>query len=659
MPWAPLPDHSSEGNPYRLRMSPEAPSTPASHDRSELLATAARDNAHFDYFHVLLRNKQTTRSVRGFWMLLRNALATVWSAARLPFVAALLLALFNVLIAVAQVLVAQRLLGTLLADTSGVRLGPLLPPALTLAGLTAVSFALTAATGQVQRLLGELVMRDTHRKMLDVTTTVPLDAYETPWFFNYVVRVETNALTKPLDLVQAVITLISGLAAAVALGIVLVGIEPLLLPLLVATALPSYLINRRGSRHEFDFAVEQSASLRERTYLGNVLKTRDVAKEVRAFELAGLLRGRWEQRYRDYLCALRRLVNRRLRLSVGSALVSGALLVATMLFLLWRVETGHVALASAGAALVAMRMLAARLQAVAGGSNTLFESQLFLDDLAGFLQLGAALSTRPGPAACDSTPCLAFDRLMVDHVSYAYPGSDQKALDDVSLSIERGEIVALVGENGSGKTTLAKLLAGLHQPSAGTVTWNGISLAEMDPQQLRRNVAVIFQDFARYELSALENIAVGRAHDRVDPAAVRAAATHAGAASFLEALPEGYDTLLSKALAGGVDLSLGQWQRVALARAIYRDAGFVVLDEPTSALDPRAEHDLFARMRDVLKARTILLISHRFSSVRHADRIYVLDGGRIVEHGSHDELVDRGGLYAELFTLQAVAYLER
>ncbi|MGH3694103.1 MAG: ABC transporter ATP-binding protein [Pseudonocardiaceae bacterium] len=643
-------------------MQSQVPSVPSRDDRSELVAAAARDNANYDYYQVLLRNKQAKRSVRSLWMLLREAFATVWSAARAPFRWALLLTLLNALTAVAQVLVAKQLLDAVLVDPGGVRLGPLLAPVLILAGLTTASFALTAATGQVQRLLGELVMRDTQRKMLDVTTTVPLDAYETPWFFNYVVRVETNALTKPLDLVQAVITLVSGLAAAVGLGIILVAIEPLVVPLLVASALPNYLVNRRGSRHEFDFAVEHAGSLRERTYLANVLKTRDTAKEVRAFELAGLLRGRWEQRYRDYVVAVRRLVSARLRLSLGSALASGTLLMATMLFLLWRVGTGHVALAAAGAALVAMRMLAARLQAVASGSTTLYESRLFLADLSEFLQLGAALSASPSagsePPAPASTSCRDFDRLVVDHVSYAYPGSDRKALDDVSLSIERGEVVALVGENGSGKTTLAKLLAGLHQPSAGTVNWDGRPLGEWDPHQLRRHVAVIFQDFARYELSALENIAVGRAQDRVDPAAVRVAAEHAGAASFLEALPAGYDTLLSKALAGGVDLSLGQWQRVALARAIYRNAGFVVLDEPTSALDPRAEHDLFARMRDILDDRTVLLISHRFSSVRHADRIYVLDDGRIVEHGSHDELMSRRGLYAELFSLQAAAYLE-
>ncbi|HET9258412.1 MAG TPA: ABC transporter ATP-binding protein, partial [Pseudonocardiaceae bacterium] len=585
-------------------MRPQAPPASEGDDQDELVAAAARDNTHYDYYQVLLRNRQASRSVRGFWALLRDAVATVWSAARWPFASALSLTCLNALIAVAQVLVSKRVLEELLAGTSVVRHSTLLVPVLILAGLSAASFALTAAASQVQRLLGELVMRDTQRKMLDVTTAVPLDAYETPWFFNYVIRVETNALTKPLDLVQAVITVIAGLVAAVGLGIVLLAIEPLVLPFLVASAVPSYLINRRGNRHEFDFAVEQSGTLRERTYLASVLKTRDTAKEVRAFELAGLLRGRWEQRYRDYLAAVRRLVSRRLRLSLGGALASGVLLVATMLFLLWRVETGHVALAAAGAALVAMRMLAGRLQGAAAGANTLYESRLFLADLNDFLRLGAALSgsppgNRPGSqrlATRASAPRGDFDRLVVDHVSYTYPGSDRKALDDISFSIERGEVVALVGENGSGKTTLAKLLAGLHQPGAGTLSWDGHPLAEMDPQQLRRRVAVIFQDFARYELSALENIAVGRAHDSVDPAAVRAAARHAGAASFLEALPEGYDTMLSKALAGGVDLSLGQWQRVALARAIYRDAGFVVLDEPTSALDQRAEHDLFARM---------------------------------------------------------------
>jgi ATP-binding cassette subfamily B protein len=213
-----------------------------------------------------------------------------------------------------------------------------------------------------------------------------------------------------------------------------------------------------------------------------------------------------------------------------------------------------------------------------------------------------------------------------------------------------------VGENGSGKTTLAKLLAGLYEPASGRVTWNGVSLLGADREELRRSVAVIFQDFMRYELPAIDNIGLGR-HERLpDDEGVRRAAQTAGAHDDLDRLPSGYDTVLGPAFAGGVDLSLGQWQRVALARALFRDAPFVILDEPTASLDAQAEHDLFLRMRRLLEGRSVLLISHRFSSVREADRIYVMRAGEIVECGAHDELIARAGRYAELFELQAARY---
>jgi ATP-binding cassette subfamily B protein len=227
----------------------------------------------------------------------------------------------------------------------------------------------------------------------------------------------------------------------------------------------------------------------------------------------------------------------------------------------------------------------------------------------------------------------------------------------VSLTVRAGEVVALVGENGSGKTTLAKLLAGLYQPETGQVRWDGVDIATVDPEQLRRSIAVIFQDFVRFHLTARDNVAFGRVEAADDEPGIRAAARQAGAEEFLAALPKGYDTLLGPQFEGGTDLSVGQWQRVALARAFFREAPFVVLDEPTAALDSRAEHELFERIRTLLAGRTVLLISHRFSSVRTADRIYVLEAGRVVETGTHEELMRSRGLYAELFSLQAAAYL--
>lgn len=217
--------------------------------------------------------------------------------------------------------------------------------------------------------------------------------------------------------------------------------------------------------------------------------------------------------------------------------------------------------------------------------------------------------------------------------------------------------MALVGENGSGKTTLAKLLAALYEPDAGTVRWDGVDVSGYARDGLRRSVAVVFQDFVRYHLTARDNVGLGQVDRIDDDAAIAAAARRAGIDTVVDGLPHGWDTYLSKMFTGGRDLSVGQWQRVALARAFFRDAPFVILDEPSASLDPRAEHALFQSLRELLGGRTVLFISHRFSTVRTADRIYVLDGGRVTEHGSHDELMARDGHYAELFRLQAAAYL--
>ena len=228
----------------------------------------------------------------------------------------------------------------------------------------------------------------------------------------------------------------------------------------------------------------------------------------------------------------------------------------------------------------------------------------------------------------------------------------------MSLDIEAGKVVALVGENGSGKTTLAKLLAGLYEPTEGHITWDGIDLTEYEPASVRAGMAVVFQDFVRFFFSARENIGVGRHERSDDDDAIEAAARGAGAHQLILGLDEGYDTILGPHFVGGTDLSIGQWQRMALARALFRDCPFIVLDEPTASLDPRAERELFEDIRGILPGRAVLLISHRFANVRSADHIYVLSGGQVAEHGDHDELMALGGHYAELFTMQAATFVD-
>jgi len=597
------------------------------------------------------------RRLRRLPQLVARAVGLAWRAAPRPLSLSIGLQLVAGAGLGAELLVGRRLLARILAGGPHGTFNAVLPYLGVLGAVGAlVSFA-NLARGEQQRLLGELVGRHSTGQVLAVSSAIELIAFDHPEFSNRLSRAQLNAQLRPIQVANGLLGIIGGLFALAGIGAALFVLQRLFLGVLLVAYIPAWVAANRGSRLLHDFAVVQTERDRRRSYLFNVLSRREEAAEIRSFGLSGFLQDQHDRLYDERIAYLREVVGKRLRLGLATQLVTSLFTAATLGLLVWLVTTGRMAVAAAGAAASAIVLMGSRLGGLVSGAASLYEASLFLEDFTGFVD--TPLPAAPAPAAAGLTPTPAgFTRLVVDDVTFSYPSRTEPSLRGVSIEVGAGEVVALVGENGSGKTTLAKLLAGLYLPDAGSVRWDGVDVADCDPGQLRASVAVIFQDFVKYHLTARENISLGRHERSHDLDAIHEAARATGAHDFLAGLEGGYDTRLGPQFLGGSDLSIGQWQRLALARAFFRDAPFVILDEPTAALDARAERSLFEGIGRLFSGRSVLLISHRFANVRFADRIYVLHKGRIVEQGTHAELISTAGLYAELFSLQTSAYVD-
>ena len=607
-----------------------------------------------DWTAVRLARLDAKRPLRRLPRLLADTARLLWRTSPSRFATTTVLQLLLATGAATQLVAGRNALALVLAAPArGARLGDIAGPLLTVGIVSAVLQVLTSLDTIVQEELRLKVAHAALGEVLDVATAVDLEAFESASFFDRLQRAKIAARDTPWSTVRALIGLAGSAFGFIALGSILATMQPVLLPFVIVATIPRLTVITRLTRARFRLHLQLVQDGRREEYLLSVLTGRDEAKEVRSFNLGDGLRRLHDGLAHHRIDAQLHLSNKSARERLLASAIGSATTGAGIGVLVWLVLNHQLNPAEAAAAGYAMQRIQGWLTNAMSSIGSLYDGAFFLDDYAAFLELGRQTARRTWPNALPGP----FTALKVESLSFTYPGSIHPAVDAVDFEIHAGEVVALVGENGSGKTTLAKLLCGLYTPSAGRVWWDGVDLTTVDPARVRDQVAVIFQDFARYRLTARENIGLGR-DDRIDDLeAIRRAAVDAGAAEFLESLPLQYDSLLAKDLAGGRDLSVGQWQRVAMARAFFRDAPFLVLDEPTAALDPKAEQALFERITGLTRGRSVLLVSHRFSSVRNAHRILVLDHGCLAEVGTHAELMDLDGLYAEMFTLQAAAYI--
>jgi len=524
-------------------------------------------------------------------------------------------------------------------------------------GLMAANLVVGRLLGLLRELLRTHLGNRINEAILEKALSLELRHFEDASVYDKMQNARREASSRPLSLVMQAFAVGQNAVTLAALSALLWHLSPWSVVVIVAASVPAFVAEARLSAESFRVNTWRAPEGRRLNYLEWILTRDSHVKEVKLFDLGPLVLSRYRELFRKFFDEDRRLAFRRLAYGIAFGLLSLAAFYGMYVLVAGRAARGEITVGDMTLYLVVFRQGQSSFQGILTSIGAMYEDSLYMSNLFAYLAI-PTLGEAPRAVPPLTVPRGRPLEIVFDDVSFRYPGRAEWALERVSLRLAPGEKLGLVGENGAGKSTLVKLLLRLYDPTEGRVLYGGVDIRDMDPRDLRSRIGAVFQDFVRYQFTAAENIGLGSPEHVNDRVRVEEAARRAGALSLIEALPSGLDTVLGGWFEAGHEISAGQWQKLAVARAFMRDAEVLVLDEPTASIDAEAEHELFQKFRSLAAERTAIVISHRFSTVRIADRIAVLKAGRLEELGTHRELLERGGRYAHLFSLQAAGYLD-